>query len=156
MKRLLTLMVFWCAIAISAPITAQMLAAHDSDNPPEPAVLGPEDSGWYGRADAGFHQNQCNVLVDAVPVNGGCMYRLSAMCVQAGQGSVVGISQQDVPHKAPITLLLYQPPSLDPVGYLEIAALGVAPQLGLNQFATPWHRAASYRGQWCEQRGRWR
>lgn len=156
MKRLLTLMVFWCAIAVSAPITAQMLAADDKDNSPAPAVLGPEDSGWYTRGDEGNERNQCNVLVDAITIDNVCVYRLSAMCVQDGEGTVVAISQQDAPHKAPIRLALYTPPSFEPAGYLEIEGLGAQPFIGLNEGARQWLRAAAYKGQWCSAGARGR
>lgn len=116
-----------------------------------PNILLPTDSGWYQRADGNFYTEQCNVLVDSVPAGypGGCLHRLTVMCYQNGQGYIRGAGQQDAYFVAPVLLALYQPPSINPVGYIQIDHLDAGPAIGVNSPPVPWVRTASYTGGEC-------
>lgn len=131
-----------------APSTADKGTRLD---PRSPNILLPSDSGWYQRADGNFYTEQCNVLVDSVPAGypGGCLQRLTVMCYQNGQGYVRGAGQQDAYFVAPVLLALYQPPSINPVGYIQIDHLDAAPVIGVNSPPVPWVRTASYTGGEC-------
>jgi hypothetical protein len=95
----------------------------------------------------GSHERQCVVLVDALAVTGGCLHRLSIMCMAAGRDSyIVGLGQS-TPFTLPITAPLYQPPLLAPVSQLSISSLS-PPVASLGAGAPrAWRRAAAVIGE---------
>lgn len=125
-----------------------------NDIKPQPSFqyLTPGLSGWYQQGLDPYRQ-QCNIVIDNVPVTGYCAERLSVMCVGVGvdgrgsAGYVVGAWLRNEPFVAPVTLPLYQAPLLAPVGEIRIVELGPNPVIGLNSAANQsWVRAARYDG----------
>lgn len=104
-------------------------------------------SGWYVRQSSNY--DQCIVLVDSVPGGFGCVNRLSVMCTQNGQGYSRGYANYAGPVVLPITLQLYQPPILTPIGSLTITSLGQFASMSLNGSSGAWTQAATFTGLSC-------
>lgn len=111
------------------------------------SLAAPAQSGWYVRQSPSY--DQCIVLVDSVPGGFGCVNRLSAMCTQGGVGYSRGYANYDGPVTLPITLELYQPPTLPPIGSLTITSLGQPAIMSLNGAAGAWTQAAAFTGASC-------
>ncbi len=107
-------------------------------------------SAWYNKPSVDYAVDQCNILVDSTGPAWACLHRVSAMCVQRGQGYSVGYAQYE-PIRFPLILRMYQPPNLVATGYVEIAALGAYPQIGFNGPVVPWIQAAPYQGGQCSE-----
>lgn len=133
---------------LGSPSAADKAARREARSP---NILLPTDSGWYQRGDGNFYVEQCNVLVDSIPAGypGGCLQRLTVMCYHHGQAYVRGAAQQDAFFTVPVLLALYQPPSIAPVGYIQIDHLDAAPAIGVNSPPVPWVRTAAYTGGQC-------
>lgn len=106
-------------------------------------------SGWYAKPSVDYAVDYCNVLVDSVGPAWACLYRVSAMCTQRGQGYTASASDYAGPIRLPAILGLYQLPSLVPTGWIEIDALGASPVIGFNSAPVPWIQSVAYQGGSC-------
>lgn len=135
-----------CSLALAQESFSPIQPSTDSVSAANGAVV--SQSAWYNKPSADLAVDQCNILVDSVGPVWACVHRVSAMCVQRGQGYSVGYAQNE-PIRFPLILRMYQPPNLVATGYVEIAALGANPVIGFNSPPTPWIQAAAYQGGTC-------
>lgn len=114
-----------------------------------PGSFVPADSGWFAETINGVQgfNKQCNITVDRIGNIMGCLERVSVMCILDGFGSVRGVGRYNQPFAPPLLLALYTPPSIAPVGYIELWHLGDGASIGANGPPGDWRRAARTTGE---------